>query len=108
LTCQAGVVQLVEHQPSKLNVVGSIPTTRSGLGTIEDHAEVVELVDTLDSKSSGATRTSSSLVFGTKFSISPGWWNQVDTTDLKSVGKSREGSNPSPGTKYTSQDDNEH
>ena len=67
-------------------------------GLRQHTVEVVELVDTLDSKSSGASREGSSPSFDTNLVISPGWWNQVDTTDLKSVGESREGSNPSPGT----------
>jgi hypothetical protein len=43
VACSAGVAQLVEHQPSKLNVAGSIPVSRSGNGSLTDGREVEEL-----------------------------------------------------------------
>ena len=50
LEVNAGIAQLVERQPSKLNVAGSSPVSRS-TSFLEVDALVVELVDTQDLKS---------------------------------------------------------
>ena len=47
----AGIAQLVERQPSKLNVAGSSPVSRSNFTLLKLDALVVELVDTQDLKS---------------------------------------------------------
>ena len=47
----AGIAQLVERQPSKLNVAGSSPVSRSNFSLRKLEALVVELVDTQDLKS---------------------------------------------------------
>lgn len=62
-TANARIAQLVEHDLAKVGVAGSSPVSRSFLLVV---AQVVELVDTLDLKSSGhCARAGSSPALGT-------------------------------------------